>query len=151
MLEKETLREAVLKRWETFQTTPLCLFSLTGLDWPFQKATKSLQNLFREDLVVKPKWSGFWIYFKEGQDPRNLIWQRSWEQEHLELWKFTKPPSLSSCWTQTCIRLASPKRDLLKGWVKKKKINGALLELELKRHNGCKTDFLPELGFQKCF
>ena len=31
MLEKETLREAVLKRWETFQTTPLCLFSLTGL------------------------------------------------------------------------------------------------------------------------
>ena len=35
--------------------------------------------------------------------------------------------------------------------MKKKKINGALLELELKRHNGCKTDFLPELGFPEMF
>lgn len=43
-------------------------------------AVSSRKNLFWEDLVAKPKWSGFWIYFKEGH-PRNLICHRSWEEE----------------------------------------------------------------------
>ena len=38
------------------------------------------KNLFWEDLVAKPKWSGFWIYFKEGH-PGNLICHRSSEEE----------------------------------------------------------------------
>ena len=57
----------------------------------------------------------------------------------------------ASRWTQTCIRLASSKWDLLKGWVKKRLLVHCLVMSELKRHNGCKTDFLPELGFPEIF